>query len=102
MTSSRAGFVLGRWLWYLPDRLRLISDQVLEWATFAINIGVGYYDSVKKLHIPEEAMVYFRKVGALGGKARAANHSEKQLSAWGKLGGRPKGSGKKQSKKGGL
>jgi hypothetical protein len=53
---------------------------------------------VKKLRIPEDVMEYFRKVGAVGGKTRAANHSPQQLSAWGKMGGRPKGSGKKQKK----
>jgi transposase len=46
-------------------------------------------------------MAYFRKTGAMGGKARARNHSKEQLSEWAKLGGRPKGSGKKQAKKGG-
>ena len=46
-------------------------------------------------------MEYFRKVGAMGGKTRADKHSKKQLSAWGKMGGRPKGSGTKRTKKGG-
>jgi hypothetical protein len=45
-------------------------------------------------------MVYFRRTGAMGGKARARNHSKAQLSEWAKLGGRPKGSGKKQQKGG--
>ena len=45
-------------------------------------------------------MEYFRKTGAMGDKARAKKHSKKQLRAWGKMGGRPKGSGK-QKKKGG-
>jgi hypothetical protein len=44
---------------------------------------------------------YFQRMGAEGGKARADRHSKEQLSAWGKLGGRPKGSGKKRAKKGG-
>jgi len=44
-------------------------------------------------------MEYFRKTGSIGGKTRAKKHSKEQLSAWGKLGGRPKGSGKKQAKK---
>lgn len=56
---------------------------------------------MEKLKIPDEAMEYFRKAGAMGGKARAAKHNKKQLSEWGKLGGRPKGSGKKRTKKGG-
>lgn len=46
-------------------------------------------------------MEYFRKTGAMGGKVRAKKHSKKQLSEWGRMGGRPKGSGKKQPKKGG-
>lgn len=56
---------------------------------------------MSKLRIPEEVMEYFRKTGAVGGKARAKRHSKEQLSEWGKMGGRPKGSGKKQTKKGG-
>ena len=50
-------------------------------------------------------MDYFKKTGAEGGKARADRHSKEQLSEWGKKGGRPKGSVKKQitkqTKKGG-
>lgn len=48
-------------------------------------------------------MEYFRKTGAMGGKARAKRHTREQLSEWAKLGGRPKGSGKanRQAKKGG-
>jgi hypothetical protein len=56
---------------------------------------------VSKIRIPDEVMEYFRKTGSLGGKARAKAHSKEQLSQWAKLGGRPKGSGKKQAKKGG-
>jgi hypothetical protein len=51
---------------------------------------------VSKLRIPEEVMEYFRKTGAMGGKTRAKNHSKEELMEWGKLGGRPKGSGKNQ------
>ena len=51
--------------------------------------------------IPKDVLKYFQKTGAEGGKTRAAKHSKKELSNWGKLGGRPKGSGKKQTKKGG-
>lgn len=58
-----------------------------------------------KARIPEDVMEYFRKTGAAGGKARAKKHTAKQLSEWGKMGGRPKGSGKKKAaakiKKGG-
>jgi hypothetical protein len=56
---------------------------------------------VSKLRIPKDVMEYFRKTGSMGGKARAQRHSKEQLSKWAKLGGRPKGGGKKQSKKGG-
>jgi hypothetical protein len=56
---------------------------------------------VKKVTIPEDVMDYFRAAGAIGGKARARKHSKKQLSEWGKLGGRPKRGGKRQLKKGG-
>jgi hypothetical protein len=41
-------------------------------------------------------MEYFRKTGAMGGKTRAKKHSSEQLSEWGKMGGRPKATGKKK------
>jgi len=53
---------------------------------------------VAKIRIPEEAMEYFRKTGAMGGKARAKKYTKGQLSEMGKKGGRPKGSGKKRTK----
>ena len=53
-----------------------------------------------KPRIPEEVIEFFRKTGAMGGKARAKKYTKKQLSEMGKKGGRPKGSGKKQTKKG--
>ena len=56
---------------------------------------------MSKLRIPEDVMAYFRKTGSMGGKARAKRYSKKQLSEWGKMGGRPRGSGKRQAKKGG-
>ena len=57
---------------------------------------------MKKIRIPAEVMKYFKKTGAMGGNTRAAKYSQKQLSEWGKLGGRPKGSKKQQqTKKGG-
>ena len=63
---------------------------------------LAVYDClVEKLRIPEDVMEYFRKTGAMGGKTRATKHTPEELSKWGKMGGRPKGSGKKQSKKGG-
>lgn len=55
---------------------------------------------MKKPEIPEDVLNYFRKQGSKGGNTRAEKHSKEQLSAWGKKGGRPKGSGKKQAKKG--
>jgi hypothetical protein len=51
--------------------------------------------------IPKEVLKYFQRTGAEGGKARAEKHSKEQLSAWGKMGGRPKKSKKTQVKKGG-
>jgi hypothetical protein len=44
-------------------------------------------------------MEYFRKTGAMGGKARAEKHSNAELRKWGKMGGRPKGSGKQKKAK---
>jgi hypothetical protein len=55
---------------------------------------------VKKVRIPEEVMKYFQLTGAQGGKTRARKYSKKQLSEWGKMGGRPKGSVKKRKKGG--
>jgi hypothetical protein len=49
--------------------------------------------------IPDDLLEFFRATGAKGGKARAKKHSKKQLADWGKLGGRPKGSGKKKATK---
>ena len=46
-------------------------------------------------------MEYFRKTGSIGGKARAQKYTKTQLSEWAKLGGRPKSTSKKQTKKGG-
>jgi hypothetical protein len=51
---------------------------------------------VTKLPIPADVMEYFRKTGAMGGKARAKRHSKEQLREWGRKGGRPRGSGKKK------
>jgi hypothetical protein len=48
--------------------------------------------------IPKDVLKYFQQTGAEGGRARAKKHSKKQLSEWAKLGGRPKGSGKKKAK----
>ena len=54
---------------------------------------------MKRTLIPKDVMKYFRLVGAEGGKARAERHTKEELSAWGKMGGRPKGS--TRAKKGG-
>jgi hypothetical protein len=50
-----------------------------------------------KFRIPTDVMEYFRKTGAMGGKARAKNHTPEELSRWGKMGGRRKGVGKRGS-----
>ena len=52
-----------------------------------------------KLRIPDDVMEYFRKTGAMGGRARAKKHTKAELREWGKKGGRPKGSGKMQASK---
>jgi hypothetical protein len=54
-----------------------------------------------RIELPLEVLEFFQRTGSEGGKARARNNSPEQLSAWGKMGGRPKGSGKKRAKKGG-
>jgi general stress protein YciG len=54
---------------------------------------------MKKPPLPTEVLEFFQRTGAQGGKARVEKHSPEQLSAWGKMGGRPKGSGKKQAAK---
>jgi len=51
--------------------------------------------------IPKEVMKYFQRTGAEGGRARAEKHTRQELSEWGRLGGRPRGSGKTKTKKGG-
>jgi hypothetical protein len=50
----------------------------------------------RKIRIPPDVMKYFRKTGAMGGRARAERHTDEELSRWGKMGGRPRGTGKKQ------
>ena len=65
------------------------------------NIGPRFrIGDVRKPRIPEEVMEYFRRTGAIGGKNRAKKHSKEQLSEWGRMGGRPKGSGKNRDRKG--
>jgi hypothetical protein len=51
--------------------------------------------TVKKVQMPESVRKFFQETGALGGESRARNHTPEELSAWGKMGGRPpKGSAK--------
>lgn len=40
--------------------------------------------------LPKDVLKFFQKTGSEGGKARAKRHTQEELSAWGKLGGRPK------------
>ena len=54
---------------------------------------------MSKLRIPDDVLEFFRKTGSLGGKVRAEKYTKEQLSEMGKLGGRPKGSGKKSKEK---
>ena len=54
---------------------------------------------VKKVKLPENVLKFFQATGAEGGKARAERHSKEELREWGKKGGRPRGSGKKQKGK---
>jgi general stress protein YciG len=51
------------------------------------------------IKLSKNVLKFFKETGREGGKARAKNHSKEQLSEWRKLGGRPKGSGKKQAVK---
>jgi hypothetical protein len=51
---------------------------------------------VKKVKMPENVLRFFRQTGSEGGKARAEKHTREELSKWGKKGGRPRGSGRKQ------
>ena len=65
------------------------------------NIGPRFrIESVRKPDIPDDVLDYFRKTGSIGGKARAKKYTKAELSAMGKKGGRPKGSGKQTKKKG--
>ena len=57
-------------------------------------------DEMKKPDLPDEVIAFFRKTGSIGGKARAKKYTKAELSAMGRKGGRPKGSGKKTTKKG--
>jgi hypothetical protein len=45
---------------------------------------------VKKVQIPKNVKKFFQQTGALGGESRARNHTPAELSAWGRMGGRPK------------
>ena len=52
----------------------------------------------KKVELPPEVLKFFQKTGSEGGMARAERHTVEELREWGKMGGRPKGSGKRQKK----
>ena len=54
---------------------------------------------MSKLQIPEDVMEYFRKTGAMGGRARAKRHTREELAAWGRLGGRPRKDGKRAARR---
>jgi hypothetical protein len=54
----------------------------------------------KKVKMPSEVLKFFQATGSEGGKSRAAKHTKEELRQWGKKGGRPRGSGKKQQKGG--
>lgn len=53
--------------------------------------------SVRKVKLPDEVMAYFRRTGAAGGRARARRHTPEELSAWGRMGGRPQKDGGRKS-----
>jgi hypothetical protein len=48
----------------------------------------------KKIKLPDDVKRFFQRTGAEGGKSRARKHTASELSAWGKLGGRPRKGGK--------
>jgi len=50
----------------------------------------------KNINFPKEVLQFFRATGSEGGTARAERHTKEELREWGKKGGRPRGSGKKQ------
>lgn len=54
------------------------------------NVGLSLYNSCVATRIPKDVLKWFQRTGAEGGRARAVKHSKEQLSAWAKLGGRPK------------
>ena len=54
-----------------------------------------------RIELPEDVLKFFQRTGREGGLARKRNHSPEQLKAWARMGGRPKGSTKKRSEKGG-
>jgi general stress protein YciG len=54
---------------------------------------------VKRVKMPENVLRFFREAGSEGGKARAEKHTKEELREWGKKGGRPRGSGKRQKGK---
>src|ERR1017187_8222729 len=57
---------------------------------------------LKNKHWPKNILAFFQESGSRGGKTRAARYTSEQLQEWGRLGGRPKGSGKNVRRKGTL
>jgi general stress protein YciG len=48
-------------------------------------------------HDTEAVLAFLKKIGAKGGKSRAARHDKATLSKWAKKGGRPRKDGKKRN-----
>jgi general stress protein YciG len=51
------------------------------------------------LGLTEEALAFFRQTGKVGGERTASLYGKEQRRKWGKLGGRPVGSGTKNKDK---
>ena len=58
-------------------------------------------EGMSAIAIPPAAMKYFQLTCSIGGRKRAALYTKEQIRRWGKLGGRPRKDGSKDSKKGG-
>ena len=76
-------------------RQRIVKYQYL---VIALNLTLGYYVSMKKK--PEDASSAASLMGRRSAEARKKKWGKKEfkrrMREWGKLGGRPKGSGKKE------
>jgi hypothetical protein len=69
-----------------PTFLRCFLLHILG-RTFKIFCGMK---KVKRVQMTENVKKFFQQTGALGGESRARNHTPAELSAWGRMGGRPK------------